>query len=56
MRFVLGLALGLAYGGASSLFPLAIARVTSTVFHGAAPNPSAIRSNLHILDTGPKIN
>jgi ATP-binding cassette, subfamily B, bacterial MsbA len=55
-RFVLGLVLGLAYGGASSLFPLAIARVTSTVFHGAAPNPSAIRSNLHILDTGPKIN
>src|SRR6266511_4338136 len=56
MRFVLGLALGLAYGGASSLFPLAISRVTSTVFHGAAPNPSAILSNLHILDTGPKIN
>ena len=56
MRFVLGLALGLAYGGANSLFPLAIARVTSTIFHGAAPNPMAVRSNLHVLDTGPKIN
>src|SRR5213594_4253270 len=55
-RFILGLALGLAYGGVNSLFPLAIARVTSAVFHGAAPNPGAIRSNLHVLDTGPKIN
>jgi ATP-binding cassette, subfamily B, bacterial MsbA len=56
MRFALGLALGLAYGGVNSLFPLAIARVTSTIFHGAARNPMALRSNLHALDTGPKIN
>jgi subfamily B ATP-binding cassette protein MsbA len=56
MRFILGLALGLAYGGVTSLFPLAIARVTSAVFHGAAPNPMALRSNLEVLDTGPKIN
>jgi subfamily B ATP-binding cassette protein MsbA len=55
-RFVTGLALGLAYGGVNSLFPLAIARVTSTVFHGTAPNPMAVGSNLHALDTGPKIN
>ncbi|HWH90963.1 MAG TPA: ABC transporter transmembrane domain-containing protein, partial [Candidatus Binatia bacterium] len=55
-RFILGLTLGLAYGGVNSLFPLAIARVTSTIFHGAAPNPMAVRSNLHVLDTGPKIN
>ena len=55
-RFVLGLALGLAYGGVNSLFPLAIARVTSTIFHGAAPNPMAVRHNLGVLDTGPKIN
>jgi subfamily B ATP-binding cassette protein MsbA len=52
-RFIVGLALGLAYGGVNSLFPLAIARVTSAIFHGAAPNPMALRSN---LDTGPKIN
>src|SRR5438105_4562298 len=56
MRFLLGLGLGLAYGGVTSLFPLAIARVSSTVFHGAAPNPMALRSNLQVLDTGPKIN
>src|ERR1700751_1750934 len=55
-RFGLGLALGLAYGGVNSLFPLAIARVTTTVFHGAAPNTAGIRSNLQILDNGPKIN
>src|SRR6266496_2828275 len=56
MRFIVGLALGLAYGGVNSLLPLALARVTSTIFHGAAPNPTAVRSNLHALDTGPKIN
>src|SRR5205814_792926 len=44
------------YGGVNSLFPLAIARVTSTIFHGAAPNPMAVRHNLGVLDTGPKIN
>src|SRR5205814_1460734 len=44
------------YGGVNSLFPLAIARVTSTIFHGAATNPMAVRHNLGALDTGPKIN
>src|SRR6059036_2847447 len=56
VRFILGLVLGLAYGGGNSLFPLAIARVTSTIFHGAAPHPMAVRHNLGVLDTGPKIN
>src|SRR5256714_4534154 len=55
-RFITGLVLGLAYGGVNSLFPLAIARVTSTIFHGAAPNPMAVRHNLGALDTGQKIN
>ena len=55
-RFIAGLALGLAYGGVNSLFPIAIARVTSSIFHGTAPNPMAMGSNLHALDTGPKIN
>ena len=55
-RFILGLALGLAYGGVNSLFPVAIARVTSTIFQGSAPKPMGIGSNLHALDTGPKIN
>src|ERR1700693_3926568 len=56
VRFILGLALGLCYAGGTSLLPLAIARVSSAVFHGAAPNPAALRSNLQVLDTGPKIN
>jgi subfamily B ATP-binding cassette protein MsbA len=51
-----GLLLGFAYGGVSALLPLAISRVTGTIFHGAAPNPTALRSNLGALDTGPKIN
>jgi len=55
-RFILGLLLGFAYGGVNSLLPLATARVTGAIFHGAAPNPAALRSNLHVLDTGPKIN
>ena len=56
VRFIVGLLLGFAYGGVNSLLPLAIARVTSAIFHGAAPNPMALRSNLGALDTGPKIN
>src|SRR5213596_1976800 len=56
VRFIVGLLLGFAYGGVNSLLPLATARVTSTIFHGAAPNPMALRSNLEVLDTGPKIN
>jgi len=56
VRFIVGLLLGFAYGGVSSLLPLAISRVTGTIFHGTAPNPTALRSNLGALDTGPKIN
>jgi subfamily B ATP-binding cassette protein MsbA len=56
VRFIVGLLLGFAYGGVSSLLPLAISRVTGTIFHGAARDPTALRSNLHALDTGPKIN
>src|SRR5438094_10067264 len=56
VRFIVGLLLGFAYGGISALLPLAISRVTGTIFHGAAPNPTALRSNLGALDTGPKIN
>jgi subfamily B ATP-binding cassette protein MsbA len=55
-RFIVGLLLGFAYGGVNSLLPLATARVTSAIFHGAAPKPMGLRSNLGALDTGPKIN
>jgi len=56
VRFIVGLLLGFAYGGVSSLLPLVIARVTSTIFHGAGPNPTALSSNLQVLNAGPKIN
>src|SRR5256885_583711 len=56
VRFIVGLVLGFAYGGVSALLPLAISRVTGTIFHGAAPNPTTLGSNLGALDTGPKIN
>src|SRR5213596_98891 len=55
-RFILGLSLGFAFGMVNSLLPVVVARVTSAIFHGAAPNPMALRSNLEVLDTGPKIN
>jgi len=55
-RFILGLSLGVAFGMVNSLLPVVVARVTSTIFHGAAPNPMALRSNLEILNASPKIN
>jgi subfamily B ATP-binding cassette protein MsbA len=55
-RFTLGLALGVVFALVSSLLPLVISRVTSTIFQGTAPNARAIRSQLGMLDTGPKIN
>src|SRR4029453_15817743 len=55
-RFITGLALGLAFGGVNSLFPLGLSRGTSPIFTVAAPNPMAVRHNLGVLDTGPKIN
>jgi subfamily B ATP-binding cassette protein MsbA len=55
-RFALGLGFGFAFGAVNSLFPLVVARVTSVIFRGAAPNPMALRSNLELLNTGPKIN
>src|SRR4030095_9998998 len=43
-------------GAVISLFPLASARVASPIFQGSAPKPMGIGSNLHALDSGPKIN
>jgi subfamily B ATP-binding cassette protein MsbA len=55
-RFTLGLLLGVSFGAVSSLLPLVIARVTSTIFHGAAPNPRGLTSKFEVLNAGPKIN
>jgi ATP-binding cassette, subfamily B, bacterial MsbA len=54
-RFAASLLFGIGFALVSSLMPLIIAQVTSTVFHGAAPNPRALRS-MQVLNTGPKIN
>ena len=55
-RFILGLSFGFAFGAVNALFAPAVAKVGSVIFHGAAPNPMAMRSNLEALNTGPKIN
>jgi subfamily B ATP-binding cassette protein MsbA len=55
-RFILGLSFGFAFGMVNALFAPAVAKVGSVIFHGAAPNPMAMRSNLEALNTGPKIN
>ncbi|MGH8102776.1 MAG: ABC transporter transmembrane domain-containing protein, partial [Chthoniobacterales bacterium] len=55
-RFILGLGFGVAFGLVNSFFPLAVARVTNFIFHGSAPNLSALRSHPELLNHGPKIN
>src|SRR5207248_9998643 len=55
-RFILGLSLGFAFGMVNSLFPLVVVRVTSVIFHGAALNSIALRSNLEVLYAVSKIN
>jgi len=55
-RFMLGLAFGFAFGVVNSFFPLVVARVTSFIFHGAAPNPMSLKAHPDLLNAGPKIN
>ena len=55
-RFALGLAFGVAYSLVTSLFPITVYRVSSFVFHGAAPNPKAVFAHSEILNIGPKID
>ena len=54
-RFVVGLAAGIAFGAISSVLPVVLAKVTSFIFHGAAPNPAAM-AHRDIFLAGPKIN
>jgi subfamily B ATP-binding cassette protein MsbA len=54
-RFVVGLAAGIAFGAISSVLPVVLAKVTSFIFHGAAPNPAAM-AHRDIFFAGPKIN
>jgi len=55
-RFALGLAFGVAYAAVTSLFPVTVYRVSSFVFHGAAPNPRTALLHSEILNVGPKID
>ncbi len=55
-RFAIGLGFGVAYSLVTSLFPITIYRVSSFVFHGAAPNPKAVLAHREILNVGPKID
>jgi subfamily B ATP-binding cassette protein MsbA len=55
-RFVVGLASGFVFGLINSLFPVVVAKVTSVIFHGAAPNPMTVREHRDIFNAGPKIN
>lgn len=54
-RFVVGLAAGIAFGAISSLLPIVLANVTSFIFHGAAPSPTAM-VHRDVFLAGPKIN
>jgi subfamily B ATP-binding cassette protein MsbA len=51
-RFVLGILLGLGFGGLTSLLPLIFAQVCSIIFHNAVPNPKALVTNRQMLTTG----
>jgi subfamily B ATP-binding cassette protein MsbA len=56
-RFVVGLLSGFAFGLISSSLPLVLAKVMSFMFHGAAPNPMAVREHPEIFSGGgPKVN
>src|SRR5262245_167057 len=55
-RFALGLAFGAAYSVVTSLLPIAVYRVSSFVFQGAAPNPRTAMLHSEILNVGPKID
>ena len=55
-HFALGLAFGVAYAAVTSLFPVTVYRVSSFVFHGAAPNPRTALLHSEILNVGPKID
>jgi ABC-type multidrug transport system fused ATPase/permease subunit len=55
-RFVVGLVSGFAFGVISSSLPLVLANVMSFLFHGAVPNPMAVRSHPEIFFGGPKVN
>jgi subfamily B ATP-binding cassette protein MsbA len=56
LRFILGLACGVAFALVSSTLPLVLANVTSVVFHGNGPTtPQQLAANPDMLNSGPKL-
>jgi len=51
-RFILGLVLGFFFGVVSGLLPLVLQKVTTTIFHGAAPKPSDLAHRSELLNAG----
>jgi subfamily B ATP-binding cassette protein MsbA len=55
-RFVVGIALGVAFGLISSALPLVLAQVTSICFHAGGPTyPNQFGANPSMLNTGTKV-
>ena len=54
-RFILGIVLGLIFGAVNSLLPLAVARVSNFIFHGAIPNPKDFLKHHDLIASTPKI-
>jgi subfamily B ATP-binding cassette protein MsbA len=51
-RFIFALALGFLFGVVSGLLPLVLQKVTTTIFHGAAPNPTDLTHRSELLNAG----
>jgi subfamily B ATP-binding cassette protein MsbA len=51
-RFIFGLALGFLFGVTQGCVPLIVQKVTSTIFHGAAPTPGDLAHRSELLNAG----
>ena len=51
-RFFFGLALGFLFGVVNGCLPLVLQKVTTTIFHGAAPKPSDLAHRSELLNAG----
>ncbi len=55
-RFVIGLILGLLYGGVNALLPFVVAMVAKVVFNGSVPNLRNLFRHRELLASGPGID
>src|ERR1700739_3070071 len=56
VRFIIGLAFGIAYVLLTAAMPVIVFRVSNFVFHGTAPNPRTALLHRELLNVGPKID